>query len=65
MITCKCGGIVDKDYMTSGAERFVCRACGRYELFIKDLLTNVQNAYNAVTDNRKASDDSSLSRGAL
>jgi hypothetical protein len=65
MMICKCGGRVDKDFLTNGNERLVCKDCGRYEIFFKDLLTNPQNAYNADMDNRKAHDSSSLLIGAM
>jgi len=65
MLICPCGGKVSQAELTSGRERRSCADCGRYEIFLNTPLTNVQNAYNANTDNRKASNDSSLFRGAL
>ena len=65
MRICKCGGRVVQAELTSGRQRWNCLDCGRYEIFSTNLLTKSVNDYNGITDNRKASDDSSLSRGAL
>jgi hypothetical protein len=33
MRTCSCGGSVDTSDLTGGRERWLCRQCGRYEIF--------------------------------
>lgn len=33
MIQCMCGGLIEAIGLTSGRTRWVCRACGRYEVF--------------------------------
>lgn len=65
MVICQCGGKVTQSELTSGKERWHCADCGRYEIFSKYLLTNLQNDYNADMDNRKAHDSSSLLIGAM
>ena len=65
MRICACGGSIEVAELTSGKVWMYCSCCKRYEVFENRVLTNSEYGYNSVTDNRKASDDSSLSRGAL
>jgi len=60
MLICPCGGKVSQAELTSGRERRNCADCGRYEIFLNTPLTNLQNAYNADMDNRKAHDKTSV-----